>query len=507
MLSHATTLPKWSFGKDARGKKAGMRSCPDFTITHESTTSWPGSLQANVTGGWSGNGVEVETRPNDVALLPAPTSIGAEVSPIFEAAPSWTFGGGELQWEDLKRTKAEIARAARRAEVQRGELAKMEKRRTQREVARAPIARGFGTMERLTIKGGPLEQPGAGAPGPGRYDLQRECDLTPEWSPSSLTPWGKRTEQRGAGLAPRPAGNVGPGEYTAERAFCGLDQPTAKFGHPRRELLRGPEPDPTTYEKPTYVGTGQASSVGTGQRTTFSKRNLPPGPGPAEYYGERSLARRPEQTDFRNGGKLQHPHISDEVVCKQYPDFVGHVDRHVPPGPGMYPMPKEYDHRLGFIGTDGRRPEPGIEPDFPGPGHYSLAAERCVVLPLSQEKWEPADPEPKPDRHKPAGPCDYAFHESRDATLPTAPQPRPLAGRTGTARTMGASGPVQNLAEKKYEELVDSMRAKGYLKPKPQPWVPQGPKWSVGKRRPTLFLRNGTLPQHEEMISTISSFG
>lgn len=428
-----------------------------------------------------------------IGFLSPARALGAEISPVFEEAPSFSFGGGALLGDELQRRREEIARATRLAEVQRSELLKLERRRRARKAARAPVSRGFGSAERLQTRGGPLELPES--PGPAQYVVPRHHDTAPEWSASSRTPWGKRTEPRrgGASHLPTAAGDVGPGEYTAQHAFSGTQRPCAKFGLPRREPTRGPHPDPTAYTPhATSIGTAQAFSMGTGEQS--ASRPVPPGPGPAQYFGERRVAPRPPHADFGSSTLVQHPHPADEV------DPLG-----PPPGPGQYEVATSWGEASPG-GAIGRRLET-VEGTFhalsPAPDAYSPKPLRgSCGMPMSRVKREVADPSPAPDPNSPQGPGDYS--PSFEAASAVASPPRPLIG--GKNRLGAEQTNKRSRKELLHEEMVEAMKAKGYLKPKPRPFVPAGPQWSLGRYRvPTWLKIPGEM--REEMLTSVSSFG
>jgi hypothetical protein len=237
--------------------------------------------------------------------------------------------------------------------------------------------------------------------------------------------------------------------------------------------------------------------MGTSEQS--ASRLVPPGPGPAQYYGERRLAPKPPQADFASTTLVQHPHPADQV------------DPHdPPPGPGHY----EVATCLGGTSPGGalalgRRLEL-VEGTFhalsPAPDAYSpKPLKGPCVLPMPRVKWEAADPNPVPDPNSPTGPGDYS--PSFEVTSASAPQPRPLAGRSAKSQRTGAEQTdKRSRKELLHEETVEAMKAKGYLKPKPHPFVPEGPQWTLGRYRVPTFLKVPGEPR-EEMLGSVSSFG
>jgi len=124
---------------------------------------------------------------------------------------------------------------------------------------------------------------------------------------------------------------------------------------------------------------------------------------------------------------------------------------------------------------------------------------------MPRVKREAADPIPAPNRNSPQGPGDYS--PRFEAASASAPQPRPLAGRSAkNQRSGGGQSNKRSRKELLHEETVEAMKAKGYLQPKPPLFVPEGPQWSLGRYRAPTFLKVPGEPR-EEMLGSVSSFG
>eukprot|EP00927_Polykrikos_kofoidii_P006691 TRINITY_DN12704_c0_g1_i1.p1 TRINITY_DN12704_c0_g1~~TRINITY_DN12704_c0_g1_i1.p1 ORF type:complete len:538 (-),score=77.35 TRINITY_DN12704_c0_g1_i1:62-1675(-) len=387
------------------------------------------------------------------------SAMGEDTSSSMIKAPSWSFGGGNTRMPEEKRVLPTSGRPIpkpknRGAMLPEGpmqrELAKFKK------MTKGP-SRGFGSEMRLPIRGGSMQL--AMSPGPAAYEVPRDNDLAPQWSVSTLTPWGKRTGGRPACLN-ATATDAGPGEYTADHEMQS-NRPGCKFGQPLQKLKQFETPDPGRYDVPSTIGVAPKFSIGAGNRGTLSRAN--DGPGPGAYDPNVNVVQKDSYcTTF---GRAARAHPADDV------------DADEPPGPGAHDVrafhskPQE-NPSAGWPMEQKLKSPPGMGPKTPGPVYDipSGLSKRGTSLAGRFVRTQEVLPSP----------TDYDPMSS--LTTPASPSwgsPARTAPRRGFWESYGTG---------------DEARG-SKLKPAPIDFKPQGARWTMAPRRPLQHGGGGAKPK------------
>jgi len=262
--------------------------------------------------------------------------------------------------------------------------------------------------------------------------------------------------------------DAGPGEYIADHPFQ-ASRPSPYFGLNLNTLAKDNFPDPCIYDIPSRLGDAPAFGMGTGNRPK-DKYGATPGPGAHDPRMESVYP------DISGGtfGTVERRHESDEV------------DPDEPPGPGSYPVRKEYrasDKPSAGLGQAARGQAPGMGPvGFPGPGHYPLpqasrGTSSGVHLPLygKVEKLPgPGDYDPSDHLGRHASPAYRPLHQ-------TAPRKGPF-GDASSGTEMADAALLSECAL----EIARSAEAMGFGSKQPKKethsFQPSGPKHTMAGR-------------------------
>eukprot|EP00929_Paragymnodinium_shiwhaense_P000357 TRINITY_DN100602_c0_g1_i1.p1 TRINITY_DN100602_c0_g1~~TRINITY_DN100602_c0_g1_i1.p1 ORF type:complete len:559 (-),score=109.57 TRINITY_DN100602_c0_g1_i1:85-1761(-) len=430
-------------------------------------------IRSDWTGGWSiGDFVprldggldrmadlpERKDQPKPKMYDPAPT-IGEATAVIIPHAPKWSFGGGKSRMDFDKKPALKMKKSASDSQA----VKELKKFRAQ--VKATTPSRGFGSEIRCRVKGGPMELPWT--PGPAAYETERSFDMKPQWSPSTLVPWGTRTGSRPVLRFPT-ATDAGPGEYTAHHPMA-QTSPAPIFAHPLRERMVATLPGPGQYPIPTRVGDAPKWKMGSGKRQEMVKDNGNPGPG----------TYRPDLTS-----------IDPDSFCAFFGESKrGHecddIDPDEPPGPGSHDVVPAWSPATtrtpGFPKEEKLKKTPGLGPQgLPGPGLYKLSPSIDtsegkgmsigVLRPVKQEVT--------------LGPGQYSPEYKQ--VNQSGPEWKSL-GRTAPRRAPWET--VGNSQEDKQMDKVNKMLRESGTEPKLPgesllKFKPQGPKWSIQRRTP-----------------------
>jgi len=325
--------------------------------------------------------------------------------------------------------------------------------------------RGFGSEVRLRSRGGPFELPET--PGPAAYEVPRHHDLLPQWVPSTIMPWGRRTSGRPE-LKFATASDVGPGEYTAHHGMhmpymqC---TPAPLFGQPLKGLAKDSLhfPGPGAYALPSSVRTKSGFSMGKGKRPAMTRDTGCPGPG--TYAPDFSSA-------------VADSFCASFGVAERSSPGEG-VDPDEPPGPGSHQVRQEMAHscpNAGMPREQKLKKSPGMGPGaaVPGPGIYPIPSTLDKKASgLGKPLKRPTDNNPGPGEYDPS------FTHTHESS-----QEWKSLQRTGPR---GEASSARDQVDKQIERVTAMLKADGNA-PKKKPEVnrfsPGGPKYSMMGKRP-----------------------